>query len=425
MTPEHRVDILFLSQYFHPEQFLNSHLARELVNRGHRVQVVCCVPNYPVGRFFEGYSNRHRRDECWHGVSIHRAFTIPRGKTAFQLLMNYLAYPVTASWEILRLGRKRGEVSFVSMPSPLFQAIAGIFAKTFWNIPTVYWVQDIWPDSAIITLRLRNRVIVRLLSAICGWIYRRGDLIMVQSDGFRSRIAAFGVDPKRIVTLPNTAATMFRPLPPEDIPAHIRALIPVGGRIVMFAGNIGQSQDFDTVIAAAKMLPPDCELIIVVIGSGRDEARVRAVIEEQGLSDRFLLLGRHPEDTMPAFFACADAMLVTLRDEQIFELTVPSKVQAYMACAKPIVASLAGEGAAIIEDAEAGLTVEPSRPHELCRALMAIASMPDSSLHAMGTRARSAYENRFSLQAVADKLVENLQEAVRRRSTSPGASSDG
>jgi len=409
------LDILYLSQYFHPEQFLNNHIAKALVAAGHRVNVVCCVPNYPAGRFFKGYSNFHRKEEQWEGVHIHRVFTIPRGKSAMQLIANFLTYPITASWRIFRLGRQRGAISFVSMPSPPFQALAGIFAKWAWKIPTVYWVQDIWPDSAIITLGIRNRFVIRALNAICGSIYRHADLVMVQSDGFHGKIAEFGVPSHRIVTLPNCAPAMFVPVDSAQIPKRIRSLIPRDRRTIMFAGNIGESQDFNTIVAAAKLLPPDSDVLIAIVGSGRDEDRVRNLVKREGLEGRFLFLGRHPESDMPLFFACADAMLVSLRDEPVFALTVPSKVQAYMACGKPILASLSGEGSAIIESSRAGIVVPPTTPSELSFAMSRIASMDDEELQAMGNRGRQIYEARFSLGAVIGNLTWQLGAVLARK----------
>lgn len=415
------LDILYLSQYFFPEQFLNNHIARALSRRGHRVDVVCCVPNYPSGCFFAGYSNRRRREEDWNGIRIHRVRTIPRGKSPLQLVLNYLAYPLAASWRLVGLRPQRGAISFVSMPSPLFQAFVGIFAKRVWKIPTVFWVQDIWPDSAIITLGIRNRLAIRLLNTLCSWIYRQGDLVMVQSDGFHRKIADFGVDPARIVTLPNAAPEHFRPYSPAEIPKEIRGLVPADRRTLMFAGNLGESQDFDTIIAAAKLLPDECNLAIVVIGSGRDEARITAKVKQSDLDDRFVFLGRHPEDAMPSFFACADALLVSLRDEPIFALTVPSKVQAYLACGKPILASLKGEGAAIVENAQAGLVVPPSNPRELSRAMFQIASIPSAELAMMGARAERTYREHFSLDTVVDTLVSKLESVLSDEAAASGS----
>jgi colanic acid biosynthesis glycosyl transferase WcaI len=401
--------VLFLSQYFFPEQFLNNHLARELAANGNNVTVVTCVPNYPSGRFFEGYSNRTRRRERWSGVDIHRVWTVARGKSSLRLVINFIAYPIFASLRIARMGRGCADISFVSMPSPLLQALAGIVCKKLWRVPTVYWVLDIWPDSAIVALGIKNRTLIRLLNALCGYIYRQADLVMVQSDGFHQMISRFGIPSTRIVTLNNFAPPLFVPLSEEEIPERVRRLIPNCSRSVMFAGNIGESQDFDTIIDAVKALPQSIDLRVLVVGSGRDGPRVEARIQQEGLEPRIVFLGRHPEVDMPAFFACADAMIVSLRDEKIFSLTVPAKVQAYLACGKPIIGSLAGEGAAVIRNADAGIVVPPSSPEDLCMALQQIATMEKAELQRLGRNARAVFEERFSLQSAMTVLTTELE----------------
>jgi len=413
-TSERKLNILYLSQYFYPEQFLNNHIAKGLAKAGHRVDVVSCVPNYPVGRFFDGYSNTRRKEEEWEGVHVHRVFTIPRGRSPFQLIANYLAYPPAASLRVARLIKaRRYDASFVSMPSPLFQAIAGIFAKRIFGVPTIYWVQDIWPDSAIITLNIKNRLVVRLLNLFCGWIYRQADLVMVQSDGFHNKIAGYGVKPARIVTLPNSAPDSFKPVRADAIPERIRALVPDGRRTLMFAGNIGESQDFDTIIAAAHLLSSESDLIIVVIGSGRDEQRIKDKVRREGLGERFCFLGRHPEEDMPAFFACADAMLVSLRNVPIFALTIPSKVQAYLACGKPILASLAGEGAQIIEESGAGLVAPPASPHKLAETMEEFMSIDKKGLDEMAERALATYQSSFSIDSILKRLQVEIGRVIK------------
>lgn len=412
--------ILFLSQYFHPEQFLNNTIASALAAAGHEVTVLTGVPNYPGGRMFEGYSNRKRTHEVWRGITIRRVLTVPRGRSRTQLILNYLVYPAAAAWRILRLGRRAcGDVSFVSMPSPLLQAFAGIFAKRVWGVPTVYWVQDIWPESAIVTLRIRNRVVIAALEALCGWIYRQADVILVQSDGFHPAIARFGVPAERIRTLANCAPELFEQPLQGEVPRHIRALVPEGRRILMFAGNIGDSQDFPTLVAAAERLDPANDLLIVVVGSGRAESLARALVSERGLERRILFLGRFPESDMPSFFACADGLLVSLRDELIFALTIPSKVQAYLACGRPVLAALSGEGAAVIEHAGAGLVVPPSDPEALAEAMDRFAQLSVQELSAMGEAGRTHYKAHFSLAAAVERLEETLAEAASKRCGQP------
>ena len=399
--------IAFLSQYFHPETFSNNAIAQDLVKRGHEVNVVACVPNYPAGRFFDGYSNRERREEEWSGAHVTRAWTWPRGRRAISLLTNYLVYPVTASWSLLAKRHRGTDVSFVSMPSPLFQAIAGIVFRWRTGTPCVIWVQDLWPESAVFTLGLRNPLIVRPLSALCGWIYRRADLVLVQSPSFTDRIVERGVDRDRIRVFPNAAPDGYVPMTPAEAP-EAGALVPREGFRLMFAGNIGESQDFDTIVAAAERLTDHTELTWVIVGSGRDMDRVRDLIARKGLDDRFAFLGRHPSEDMPRFFAHADAMLVSLKDTPIFGLTVPYKIQGYMACAKPIVASLNGTGAEIVEAAGCGVTAPASSPDAVRRML----DTPPAERDAMGRRAKEWCDTHYRPEKIYGDLERWLQEVA-------------
>lgn len=409
-----KLHVLYLSQYFHPEPFLGNSVAKALVERGHTVSAVTCVPNYPTGSFLPGYGNGLNRGETWQGVKVRRAWTVAPGRSRIRLLLNYLTYPVTASWEIMRLGRPRGDVSFAFMPSPIFQALAGTFAKWVYGIPSVLWVQDIWPDSAVVTLGIRNRFAKAMLDAICGWIYRRADLVMVQSDAFIDRIVQLGVDRDKLVTVPNMAPPGFAALEHDQVDPAIRALVPDDRFIVMFAGNIGASQDFDTIVAAAEHLRDDPSILWVIVGSGRDDERVRDMVREKGLEQSVLFLGRHPLESMPAFFACADVMLLSLTADPLFDLTVPSKLQSYMACGKPVAASLRGEGARIIEQAGAGHAVDPGQPEQLAQMVKTYSQMDRSALAAIGAKARRYFEQHYTASHVIDTIERLLRKHARK-----------
>lgn len=408
-----QVKIAFLSQYFFPEQFSNNEIAKWLVAQGHEVDVVCCVPNYPAGVFFDGYSNRSRRFEIWEGIRIHRAWTKARGHGSLSLLANFLTYPIAAARTLARKVRGGSDVSFVSMPSPLFQALAGIYLKYRFGVPTVYWVQDIWPESALLTLNLRNPIVVRPLEWICGWIYRRADLVLVQSEAFPPMIERFGVSPAKIRVFPNTAPDTYRPISPDrnSKAGQMLAAVPSDSFRIFFAGNIGESQDFDTYIAAAERLKAEGRAVSwVIIGSGRDMERVQNEIARRDLNDVFHFLGRHPEEDMPLFFAHADAMLVGLKDNNIFSLTVPYKVQCYMACAKPIIGSLNGEGARIINAAQAGLTAKAETPEALARQIAAMMDISPQARHQMGAAGLQYFKENYAKDIIYGNLQRWLKE---------------
>jgi glycosyltransferase involved in cell wall biosynthesis len=225
-------------------------------------------------------------------------------------------------------------------------------------------------------------------------------------------ITRFGVPSERIRLLPNTASDLYRPLTPEQAPDH-SALVPQDGFRLMFAGNIGESQEFDTLVAAARLLRARKDLHWVIVGSGRDEERVRRLVTESDLDERFHFLGRHPEAEMPKFFAHADAMLVSLKDVPIFALTVPYKTQSYLACGKPIVASLNGEGARIVTEAGAGVAVPAGRPKELAEAIAAFMESAPEQKAAYARNARSYFEANYSAEKVYGDLERALEAAAR------------
>lgn len=407
--------IAFISQYFHPETFSNNEIATWLVAQEHDVDSFPCVPNYPAGAFFDGYSNSEKREEQWNGIDIHRVRTVARGTSSITLALNFLTYPIAAAATMRRaLGKRRPDVSFVSMPSPLTQALAGLWLRWRRGTPCVYWVQDIWPESLLLTLNLRSPFIVKPLTALCGWIYRRADLVMVQSAAFREMIERFGVPADRIRVLPNTAPVHYRPLDadPSDTAA---SLFPKSERLrLMFAGNIGESQDFDTYLDAAELLEQQgVGVDWLIVGSGRDQKRVETEVTNRKLSHAFHFLGRHPEAAMPAFFAHADALLVGLKDTPIFRLTVPYKVQCYMACGKPLVASLSGEGARVIDEAGCGVTAPASTADKLAEAIATLAALPEADREDLGRAARTYFDEKYSREVVYEILVKALSDTAQ------------
>lgn len=408
--------ITFISQYFHPEPFSNNEIALALVEKGHDLDVICCVPNYPSGVFTEGYDNKTRRSELWKGIRIWRVFTIARGTSAFRLILNYVTFPVTASLEMRRRLKTRPDVSFVSLLSPVFQAIVGLILRRRHGTPCVYWVQDIWPESPIIALGLRNPLIIKPLTVLCGYLYRKADLILVQSAAFPQMIERFGVPAERIRVLPNTAPIGYRPMASQEAPIQADMIAKARQKpkdfVVMFAGNIGDSQDFDTLIAAAELLK-ETDIIWAIIGSGRALERSQKKVRDASLGGVFKFLGRHPEEMMPGFFAQADAMLVSLLDTPIFALTVPYKVQCYMACAKPIVASLSGEGARIIQKARAGIAAPPSEPRALANAILELRDLPEDERAQLGKNALDYFKANYSPDIVYGNLEAWLNEVAQ------------
>jgi colanic acid biosynthesis glycosyl transferase WcaI len=406
------VRLLIVSQYFWPENFRINDLAQGLVRRGHKVSVLCGTPNYPAGRIFKGFGWFRRTRESWRGVDIVRVPVVARGQAnRWRMVANYLSYALTAS--LLGPIRCRGhyDAILIFQGSPLTMGIPALAMKLLTRAPILCWVQDLWPETLIATGAVRSRRLLWPMEALVRRLYRASALVLIQSRSFRSHVESRGIPSDRIRYLPNSAEAFYQPLPPEAAHPALE-LIPRGFR-VMFAGNIGSVQDFPTVLAAAERTRsiPDVEWVIV--GDGSMRRWVETEVERRGLSGTVHVLGQFPVLDMPRLFAGVDALLVTLRRHQVLALTIPSKIQSYLASGKPIVGALDGEGAAVINEAGAGLCAPAEDPQGLAEKVLALRDLDAHSRSEMGRRGRDYFLAQFRGDMWLDRLEEWCAECHR------------
>jgi colanic acid biosynthesis glycosyl transferase WcaI len=400
--------VLIVTQYFWPENFRINDLAEGLRDKGHEIAVLTGKPNYPSGRFFAGYGFFKRSKDSYHGIPVTRVPVIPRGAgTALRLAVNYISFAVFAS--LLAPFRYRGkpDAILVYEPSPITVGLPALLLKKIHGAPIFFWVQDLWPESLSATGMVRSAWTLRLVERLVRFIYKHCDRILVQSRTFVEPIKRMGVEIDRIEYLPNSAEELYQPMVVTDA-APEGVSLPNGFR-VMFAGNIGAAQDFETILGAAEKLKSYSDIRWIVLGDGRMAAGVKEEVNRRGLNEIVYLLGRYPVETMPRFFALADAMLVTLRKDPIFALTIPSKVQSYLACGRPIVAALDGEGARIIDEAGAGLSVPAEDAERLARAVLSLYIMPKAEREAMGAKGRAYYLANFERNLLIDRLDKSIR----------------
>ncbi|HWR26537.1 MAG TPA: glycosyltransferase family 4 protein, partial [candidate division Zixibacteria bacterium] len=338
------MNILIITQYFWPENFRINDLASGLREKGHTVSVLTGIPNYPDGKFYKGYGLRNKRCEDYGGIPLYRVPLAPRGKgTGFRLALNYLSFAVAASMWGPFLCKDKYDVIFVYEPSPITVGIPAIVMKRIKTAPVMFWMQDLWPESLTAAGAVRSKIVLKLFEVLVSIIYRSCDIILAQSRAFISNIRRVAGESKQVYYFPNSAEELYRPITVKP-DARERMHMPPGFR-VLFAGNIGAAQDFPTILETAEKLKDNPDIQWVILGDGRLHRWLDEQVEVRGLRNTVHLIGRHPAETMPRFFALADALLVTLKKEPIFSLTIPSKVQSYLACAKPVIAALDGEGA--------------------------------------------------------------------------------
>lgn len=403
--------ILVISQYFWPENFRINDLLSGLVEQGNEVTVLTGIPNYPEGKFFSGYSFFNKTDEEYNGVKIVRVPIIPRGKSSMlRLVINYASYLFSACFFAPFLLRKRFDVILFAL-SPFTEGIPALFLKKLLKAPVIYWAQDLWPESLSATGAIKSPFILGVIRRFIDFIYKHCERVIVQSRAFIPAIESRGVDIKKIYYLPNAAEELYKPVQLEpDAPE--RAKIP-DGFIVMFAGNIGAAQDFPTILAAAECLKTRDDIHWVIVGDGRMREWVEAQVRERGLEKTVHLIGRYPLEVMPRFFALADIMLVTLKDEYIFSLTIPSKIQSYMACAKPIVAAINGEGARIIIESGSGIVSAAEDPEGLAKAIMVSKGLNKMDLEIIGQNSRKFFEQNFERNYLLEILNGWLKDTTK------------
>ena len=405
------MNLLILSQYFWPENFRINDVVDGLIERGHHVFVLTGRPNYPGGNLFRGYGYVYPLRQCHNGACVLRVPLVPRGRGgAMNLALNFLSFALTASIAGPMIVPDDIDAIIVFEPSPMTVGLPAMALKFFLGAPVLFWVQDLWPESLSATGAIRSPGILKAVEIMVRWLYKGCDRILVQSRAFIPAVTRLGTDPKKVYYLPNSAERLYRPVEvPTDAPE--RELMPEGFRIT-FAGNIGAAQDFNTIIEAAIQIKAQTDINIVVIGDGRMMTSVQKAIDRHGLHDTIHLLGRYPAERMPYFFALSDALLVTLKQDPIFALTIPSKIQSYLACGKPIVAALDGEGARVIETAGAGFTGNAQDPTKLADNILTMYRLSRTERELIGRKGRQLFEKHFERESLLDNLERWLSEVV-------------
>ena len=407
--------VLILSQYFWPENFRINDLAVSLSEKECRVTVLTGHPNYPEGRFFKGYGGWGKNKERYNEVIIRRVPIVPRGKGGpLMLILNYLSFVLSASLLGPFLCREKYDLIFVYEPSPITVGIPAIVLKKLKHLPIFFWVQDLWPETLSAVGVVKSRRLLDLVGKMVGEIYAQCDRILIQSKTFRSSIEKYSSEPEKILYFPNSAEGLYECLLP-DYESSFGQLMPSGFK-VMFAGNIGAAQGFGTILDAAELLKNHKDIHWVILGDGRMRSHVEEDVKIRGLDSTFHLLGRYPLETMPQFFAFADTLLVSLKEDPIFSLTIPGKLQSYLACGKPVIAALDGAGADVVRESGSGFVCSPENAAELSETVLKMYSCSKEERKRMGVRGRSYFESHFEPTMLVQKLVQWMHADVNRTS---------
>ncbi len=402
--------ILILTQWYPPEPALLMHeMAQELQSLGHQVQVLTGFPNYPNGILSDGYKLRPWQKEKLDNVNIIRTWLYPdHSKSGLKRVLNYLSF-ATSAFLLGSFLAKRPDVIFVYHP-PLTVAIPAWILSRIWRVPFVYQIQDMWPETLTATGMINNSRVLDMVAKFARLVYSKAAHILVISEGFRKNLLNKGVSRDKISVISNWVdSKAYSPVKRDETYAAELGIENTFN--VMFAGNMGKAQALETVVEAAELLKDRPSVRFVMVGDGIAFTHLRELTEKKGLKN-VLFLGRFKPQQMPKLYALADALLIHLRDDPLFRITIPHKTFVYMAVQKPIITAVAGNTTFVVEQAKAGLSCQPQNAIALANTVKQMAMMDKETLQKMGDNGREEVLKRFNRPHIVRKIAVVLENAI-------------
>jgi len=404
------VKILVVSQYFWPENFRINDLVSELIKRGHEVTVLTGIPNYPAGSVFDAYRQKPGDFGYYEGASVIRAPMLSRGQGGLRLFANYLSFVVGASlWGLWKLRGRPFDVIFVFEPSPVTVGLPAILLGRLKHAPVVFWALDLWPETLAAIGVVRSPRVLRWVGHLVSYIYNHCSMVLGQSRGFLASISKYCSDPQKVRYFPSWAEDVFSQANIVKAPEVPQC---EGGFNILIAGNVGEAQDFPAVLDAAERLKDNSSIRWLIVGDGRKSDWLRTEVDRRELQGNVLLLGRFPVERMPSFYAHADALLVSLKKDPVFSMTIPGRVQSYLLSGIPLLGMLDGEGAEVINQANAGLTCSAGDSSGLADAVLKMVLMGAVQRNELGMNGRRYAQEEFGRDMLVARLEGFLEESM-------------
>lgn len=405
------MNILIVSQYFWPENFRINELADELLKNGHNVTILTGLPNYPDGEIFEEFRENKVNFSIYKGIKIIRVLIYPRKKGRINLILNYLSFLVSGSFYVLFKLRKRSfDFVLTFQVSPITSAIPSIFYSLMNNSVHILWVLDLWPETLIDLGILNKKFKIKFFRIFVNWIYRRSDIILAQSKSFVANIKNAIPFKKNIYYFPSWGeSNLFHDkIKPTD------EIKPSDKFTILFAGNIGEAQDFQSVIKAVKLLSSKKinNFRIILLGDGSKKKWLINEIKALGIESYFEIKQKYPLEKMPSFFYHADALFVSLLNRNGFNMTIPGKIPFYLSSGIPIIGMINGEGSRVIKEANAGYVCEASNYLELSNLILKMSCLDNNKLKEMGKNGKLYCEKEFSKSKQVRKLLDIFENFI-------------
>lgn len=405
--------ILVISQYFYPEQFRINDICEAWITRGYQVTVITGIPNYPQGRFYANYGLFKKRKEQREGINIIRLPLVPRGQSPLMLALNYLSFVISGFfWS--NFTSIKADTVFIFGLSPITQALPGVWFARRRKIPCHLYVQDLWPESVEIITGLKNNFILGTIGKMVDGIYRRCSLIFTTSESFVTAIAKRGVPEAKIEFWPQYAEDYD-----QVAEKTIVAEIPNDGRFnIIFAGNIGYAQGLEILPKTAYLLKQsEVPVRFNFVGDGRFKNEFIRIVHDTGVDAWFNFIDRQPAGRIPELLAASDAAFLSLSASQIFSMTIPAKLQTYLAFGIPVIASADGEIQKILKEASAGYCSPAGDPEKLAEIIRMMTAVPQDQLRQMAANARAYCQLNFNKVTLLDRMDEHFNDRKMERET--------
>lgn len=406
--------ILIVSQYFYPETFRINDIAKEWLKQGNEVDVITGIPNYPMGKFFKGFSIFKRKRENYHGVNIKRLNIIPRYTSRFFLVLNYASFVISGFfWKLTH--KKKYDLIFAYEVSPLTQVLPAVWYAKKTKTPLVSYITDLWPDNIISVTKTHNKTLIRFIDRVAHYIYQNSNLVLTSSNSFKETIIDRGIPVGKVKFWPHYAEDFYN-LNHKQSNYSVRSALEIRESAfkVFFTGNIGFGQGLDILVPVTqRMIELNHDVQFVLIGDGRFKKHLIKLVNDYGLSDRFIFVGQIPPEKIPLWMIHADLAFLSLADDDLYKRTIPSKLQSYMLMGKPILAAVKGESADIITAAQAGFVSDPGDSQTLASNLEKAIMLSDEARNEMGINSKNYYQNHYdkkNLMKQFDEWMEQINE---------------
>lgn len=341
--------IVIVSQCFYPEQFRINDIAIQWKNKGYEVTAVTAIPNYPYGKFYKGYSLFKKRTEDFDGIKIIHLPIVARGNSTITLMLNYLSFIISGFfWS--KFTKLKADYVFNFETSPFTQALVGVWFAKRRKIPFYIYVQDLWPENVQMAGGINNPFIINKINKMVDYIYSSSKKILVTSNSFKKNIERRGVPSSKVVFFPQYAESFYKP-------SEIKSpLINKSNELnIIFTGNIGTAQGLEILPKVASLLKKDrINVCFNIVGDGRNKNNLVEQIKDNNVEEYFNLIDFQPAETIPSLLSSCDCAFLSFANFELYSMTIPAKLQSYLACGIPVIACAEGETKKIIEESQCG-----------------------------------------------------------------------